>query len=448
MLNKDKAFEILSEAIRVSPADETEVILSGGKTFSTRFTNNYISQNGAQKEYDLTVRVAFGNQVGVASCNLFDGENLRKVVENACVAAKHSKPDLEWVPVLDNQEAYREMPQTYFEGTLDYSPEEKSARLEPILKEAIRRDLTAAGMLVNGDDMLTIMNSKGLFAYHNWTKSSLTFTAMASHSGSAWAEYHSPDVREIEVEQLTQSAMAKAERSRNPVAVDPGAYTVILEPPAVLELVEYLNYLGFGGRSFEEDRTFTAGHLGEKLFDERFTLVDDPFRWQVLGSPFDYEGRAKQPLTLVKNGVLQAVAYDRKTAKKAGKLPTGHALMPPNTMGPLAGNIFLEPGDQSVDQMIASTERGIYITRFWYSNMVDEKQATMTGMSRDGTFLIENGKLTQPLRNMRYNESLLKAFANIDAIGNRVYSFNGYFGKIGVPALKIRDFHFTGVSQE
>jgi PmbA protein len=117
-------------------------------------------------------------------------------------------------------------------------------------------------------------------------------------------------------------------------------------------------------------------------------------------------------------------------------------------MGPLAGNIFLEPGDQSVEQMIASTERGIYITRFWYSNMVDEKQATMTGMSRDGTFLIENGKLTQPLRNMRYNESLLKAFANIDAIGNRVYSFNGYFGKIGVPALKIRDFHFTGVSQE
>ena len=447
MLNKKKAQEILSEAIRYSPADETEVILSGGKTFSTRFTNNYISQNGAQKEYDLTVRVAFGQQVGVASCNLFDGDNLRQVVDNACTAARHSKPDCDWTPVLEPC-ATPEIPDAYLDATIDYTPHEKAERLAPILKRSIDRGLTSAGMLVNGDQMLTVMNSKGLFAYQAWTRASFTYTAMASDQGSAWAEYHSHDMRELAIEELADQAMEKALLSRHPQAAQPGAYTVVLAPSAVLELVEFLNYLGFGGMAYEENRTFTAGKLGQQLFDPRISLVDDPFRREVLGPGFDYEGHPKSALPLIENGVICHVAYDRRMASKAGKVSTGHALMPPATMGPFATQIVLEPGSDTLEGMIASTERGIYVTRLWYSNVVDPKQAIITGMTRDGTFLIENGQLTQPLRNMRYNESLLKAFAQVEGIGDRVYGFQGYFGKLAVPALKLRDFLFTGVSEE
>lgn len=447
MLNKDKAHEILSDAIKHSPADETEVILSGGKTFSTRFTNNYISQNGAQKEYDLTIRVAFGQKVGVASCNIFDGENLQKVIDNACLAAKHSKADQDWTPVLDIHDC-PEIEDAYLRETIKTTPQEKAERMGPILKKSIDKGLTSAGMLINGDEMLSVMNSKGLFAYQKWTQASFQYTAMAERQGSAWAEFHSHDMRELQVEALANQAMERAFMAQDPQGIEPGAYTVVLAPTAVLELVEFLNYLGFGGLAYEEDRAFTSGKLGQKLFHEGISLTDDPFNKVVLGPAFDYEGHAKQALPLIQNGVLSNVAYDRRTANKVGKISNGRALMPPATMGPFPTNVVLQAGSDKLEDMIASTERGIYVTRFWYSNVVDLKQAIITGMTRDGTFLIENGSLSTPLRNMRYNESLLKAFNNIDGIGDHVYGFKGYFGKLAVPALKISDFHFTGVSQE
>lgn len=447
MLNKDKAHEILSDAIKYSPADETEVILNGGKTFSTRFTNNYISQNGAQKEYDLTVRVAFGQQVGVASGNIFDGENLKQVVDNACNAARHSKADQDWSPVLEPRDT-PEIAEAYHRETIDYTPHEKAERMAPILKKSIDKGLTSAGMLINGDEMLSVMNSKGLFAYQKSTRASFQYTAMAEHQGSAWAEAHSHDMRDLDVEMMAEQSMEKAFLAQNPQVIEPGAYTVVLAPTAVIELVEFLNYLGFGGLAYQEGRTYTSGKLGEKLFDERISLIDDPADTRVLGPCFDYEGHAKSRLPLIENGVIRNLAYDRRVAAKENVRSTGHALMPPSTMGPFPTNIILAPGDSSLDEMVASTERGIYVTRFWYSNVVDPKQAIITGMTRDGTFLIEDGKLTRPLRNMRYNESLIKALNQVDSLGEQSLSFRGYFGKLAVPALKLRNFHFTGVSQE
>lgn len=447
MLNKKMAQDILEAAIRYSPADETEVILNGGKTFSTRFTNNYISQNGAQKEYDLTVRVAFGKQVGVASCNIFDGDHLKQVVDNACLAAKHSKPDQEWTAVLDPQ-AYQEQEQAYNQQTIDYTPQEKSERLAPILKRSIDQKLTSAGMLVNGDNMLAVMNSKQLFAYQAWTRASFTYTAMADQQGSAWTEFHSHDMRELEIEALSERAMERAFLAQNPGEIEPGSYTVVLAPTAVLELVEFLNYLGFGGMAYEENRSYLSGKVGQTIFDPRINLIDDPFCSQVLGPGFDYEGHPKQALSLIENGTIKQIAYDRRIAQQSGKVSTGHALMPPATSGPFPTNVILQAGDTPIEEMIASTERGIYVTRLWYSNVVDPKQAIITGMTRDGTFLIEDGKLGRPLRNMRYNQSLLQAFANLESLGDQVYGFQGYLGKLAVPALKIRDFCFTGISKE
>ncbi|MEZ0373524.1 MAG: TldD/PmbA family protein, partial [Candidatus Sericytochromatia bacterium] len=317
-----------------------------------------------------------------------------------------------------------------------------------VLKRSIERGLTSAGMLVNGDNMLAVMNSRGLFGYQSWTGASFTYTAMAPDQGSAWAEYHSHDLRELEVEALADQAMERADLARHPVATTPGAYTVVLAPTAVIELVEFLNYLGFGGQGYSEGTTFTSGKMGEQLFHPGISLIDDPSRREVLGPSFDYEGHPKQRLALIDKGTISNIVYDRRTARKAGAQSTGHALMPPATSGPFPTNIILEAGDTRIDDMVANTERGIYVTRFWYSNVVDPKQAIITGMTRDGTFLIEDGKLSKPLRNMRYNQSLLKAFANVEAIGDRIYGFNGYFGKLAVPALKIRDFVFSSVSEE
>lgn len=447
MLNKEKAHDILSEAIRSSQADETEIILSGGKTFLSRFTNNYLSQNATQKDYTLTVRVAFGNKIGVASCNIFDGDNLRKVVDNACLAARHSQADHEWVPVLPPQ-TYAVHEKSYFPATVDFSADERAQLLEPILKGCIEQNLTAAGMFTNGDSMLAIMNSKELFAYHAQTHVDFTFTAMADQGGSSWAECHATDMNEINLTPLTQKAMVRALLARNPGEIEPGAYTVILEPPAVLELVEFLALLGLGGQSFHEDRSFAKGRLNEKVFSSSLTLRDDPMCWPVLGAPFDFEGYPKKSQTLIEQGVIRQVVHDRRTAKLTGQTNTGHALMPPNSYGPLPINLVLDPGTHTIEDMIAQTEKGIYVTRFWYSNVVEEKKATTTGMSRDGTFLIENGRLTKPLRNMRYNQSLLDAFANLESIGDTLHTFSSYFGKMAVPALKISNFHFTGISRE
>lgn len=447
MLGKQKAQEVLTEALQYSQADETELILQGGKLFASRFANNYIYQNGVQKDYALTVRVAFGKKIGTATCNVFDGENLRQAIDDACLAAKHSQDDNEWISVLDKH-TYSDFKKAYFEDTINYSPEDKAKMLAPVFESCEKENLLAAGMMTNGDSMTSVMNSNGIFAYHASTTSSLTFTARSESGAAGWAEFYSPDVREIEVASLTKMAIETAKMCENPVALEPGPYTVVLGPSAALSLIEFLMYLGFGGQSYSEKRTFTSGHLGEKLFDESFSLYDDPFQWEVLGLPFDLEGHPKSRLTLIEKGVLKNVAHDRKTSFLCQENNTGHALMPSGRYGPFPTNLLMSTGDSTLEEMIASTERGIFVNRFWYDNVVDEKKAITTGMSRDGTFLIENGKISKPVMNMRYNQSLLKAFANIEAIGKELKGFNSYFGKIAVASMKIKDFYFSGVSKE
>lgn len=449
MLDKDLAYKILKEAVDYSPADETEVILQGGKDALTRFANNYIHQNVMQKDYSLMVRTVFGKRAGIASCNIFDGTKLKELVDTACKIAKHSEEDHGWVSV-PSPAVYQEFPNSYFEQTMDFSPQDREKAVETVVRLCKEKKLIAAGTFSNGDSMLSVMNNKGLFAYHKFTGANFTLTAMADNDSSGWSEYHCSKVEEIMeiIEDLTKIAINKALLNKNPIALPQGEYTVILEECAVKELVMFLSYLAFGGLTFNEGRSFMSDKIGEKIMGDNITISDDARNTEVLGVPFDFEGNSRKKLIFIENGIAKDIAHDRKSAVKAKIESTGHGLPPSSSCGAIPINLILGTGDSSLEEMIKTTEKGVLITRFWYDNVVDEKRAIITGMTRDGTFLIENGQIVNAVRNMRYNEALPDLFKRVIAISKERKSFSGEFMKIAVPALKIANFHFTGVSAD
>jgi len=315
------------------------------------------------------------------------------------------------------------------------------------MAESAARQLNAAGALSALASTLAFANSRGVFAFQPETYSQFTCTVRSGNS-SGWVDRHRRGVRALDAAALGRVAIEKAERSRDPGAIEPGRYTVVLEPNAVAELVMFLGVLGFGAQAEQEGRSFMAGKLGSRITGERVTIVDDPYDARAFGRPFDFEGTPRQRVPLIERGVARGVVHDRRTAKQAGVESTGHASPPPATDGPLPYSLVLSSGDQSLEQLIASTERGILVTRFWYNRVVDPKQTLITGMTRDGTFVIENGVLTRGLRNLRFNESVLGVLERADAWGRdaepTVFDYVG--NCVVAPALRVRDFRFTGVS--
>ena len=444
MLDKERANKILKEAIAYSTADETEILLRGGKSALTRFANNHIHQNVLQKDYYLTVKAVIGKRVGIASCNIFDGDKLKELVDTACEIASHSKEDHDWVSAPGPSE-YETYPNAYYEHTIDFSPEDREKVVEKVVTMCKANNIVASGTISNGDYMFSIMNNKGVFAYHNYTSANFTLTATNDEDGTGWAEYYSNNIDEIteRLESLTSFAIKKSLMNKNPVAIAPGRYTVILEEGAVNNLVSFVSYLGFSGRSFNEGRTFTADKMDQKIMGDNITIIDDASNKEVLGFPFDFEGNPRQKLTLIENGILKGMTHDRKTAFKGKTKSTGHAL-PIGSSTAIPINLVMNTGDSSIEEMIKSTENGVYITKFFYDNVVDEKKAIITGMTRDGTFLIKNGEIVGALKNMRYNEELPEMFKRVTAIARTRKSF----GDLTVPALKVENFQFTGVSED
>jgi predicted Zn-dependent protease len=257
------------------------------------------------------------------------------------------------------------------------------------------------------------------------------------------------DVRELDTAALGRKATEKAERSAHPVAVPAGKYTVVLEENAVAELVAFLGWVGFGAQSYQEGQSFLHGRLGQPVTGERITIVDDPFDPRTMGLPFDFEGVPKRRVPLIERGVAKGLVYDTLTARKDGVTSTGHALPPPNPEGPLPYDLVLATGEHTVDELVAATERGILVTRFWYNRVVDPRQTVITGMTRDGTFLIEKGRVTRGVRNLRYNESVIDVLARAERIGRTAQPtvFDYTKNCVVAPALQVRDFSFTGVTE-
>lgn len=444
MLGQKKIRKISDGILSHSTADQTEVICFSGQSGLTRFANSYIHQNVAETSTSVRVRVVLGKRIGVAASNDVSPGSLQRVVDTALEIAKFQPENPDFVSLPEPAPVHRA--DGYAEATAACTPEERARAVGIICRQAAENGLVASGAFRTEVGEVAVANSLGVFAYHLSTTADLA-TVIMSDDSAGYADRVAMDVREIETEAAGKEAIDKALRSRTPTELEPGQYTVILEEYAVSEMIDYLSYIGFGARAVQEGRSFMAGNFGKPLVGSNISMWDDGLDGRGLPMAFDFEGVPKQRVDFFERGVASGVVYDSYTAGLEDKQSTGHGLPAPNTFGPLPMNVFMAPGEASKDEMLASTERGLWITRFHYVNIVHPLQAVLTGMTRDGTFLIENGELVRPVKNLRFTQNILKALSQVEMIGRELKLEKAWVGGNLVPALKIRAFEFTGATE-
>ena len=465
MLTRDQAGDIFDRIKKRSSADEVEVLFSGGRFALTRFANNTIHQNVAEENHTVSVRTVFAGRTARASTNRFDDESLRRVVESSESMARLQHPDPDLLPMPDSKEAegrssegtISEAPSRHFEQTAAITPQLRAEGVKKIVEVAKKHELTTAGIFSSSDAVEGIFNSRGLSAWHRQTLAEISITMLADDS-SGWQKLNSPDVANLDPLALAETAATKAVESANPAEIPPGKYTVILEPAAVLDVVGFM-FWDYSGMAILDQRSFLSGRIGTQLFGENVTIWDDVAHPLQTGAPFDGEGVRRQRLPLVENGVVKRVVYARATAERmrhseykdnVGPVAaTGHGFALPNEMGEMPCNIvFAAPQNpQTVAQMIASTERGVLVTRLWYIREVDPYEKILTGMTRDGTFLVENGRVRRGVRNFRFNQSLIHALSNVDAMSVPRRCCGEESFDMVAPAMKVHDFSFTEVTK-
>ena len=457
MLTKERAAEIFDRIRRFSAADEVEVSFTGSRFALTRFANNTIHQNVEEENSIASIRTNLGGKTARSSANKFDDESLERAVAASENLAKVQAPDPDLLPMPTAEEATAAgksaRPTRFFEQTAAIAPGERAEVVGKIVAVADRHKLTTAGIYSSAESAEGIFNSRGLADWHAQTLAEVSITMLGEDS-SGWQKLNSPDVRNLDAVLLAETAARKAVDSAHPREIAPGKYTVILEPAAVLDITGFM-FWDFGGMAILDQRSFLNDRIGKKLFGENINIWDDGTHPLQAGSPFDGEGMQRRRMPLVENGVVKRVVYARGTAAKmktseyAGKVgpieATGHGFPLPNEMGEMPMNIvFGAPENpQTVEQMIESTERGILVTRLWYIREVDPYEKILTGMTRDGTFLVENGKVQCGLRNFRFNESLISMLSNVEAMSVPLRASGEESFDMVVPAMKVKEFNFT-----
>jgi len=427
-----------------SQADQTEVLLLGEDSGLTRFANSYIHQNVAESNAEVRVRVVFGRRIGVGTTNDLSVQGLRRAVDEASRVAKLQPENPDFVS-LPGPRPIRDV-QSYVKNTAEATPEQRAETVQMICTRATERGLEAAGAYTTGTFETAVANSLGVDAYDVSTAADLSMVIMGDDS-SGYAAQVAMDVGAIDADRLVAEAVEGAVRGRGPITLEPGTYEVVLDTYAVLDIIQFLSYLGFGARAVEEGTSFLTGKLGQKVLGESIDIWDDGHDPSGLPAPFDYEGVPKQRVTLIERGVAEGVVYDSYTAHKAGKESTGHALPAPNPAGPMPTNVFMHPGNATRDDLIRSCKRGVLVTRFWYTEPVHPRLVVVTGMTRDGTFLIEDGQISRPVRSLRFTQSYLDALSQVEAISRETRLLREFMGATRVPAIKVAKFNFTGVSE-
>jgi predicted Zn-dependent protease len=440
LMTRDQAHAIVERVRKLSKGDEVLVNVGSRHQSDVRFAANQISTAGSVQSTSLTVTSVFGRKHATTVTNDLTDDSIRRVLVESERLARLSPEDPEWLPVLG--------PQTYvpvrgfFESTANVTAVDRARAALTALEPARRAgDLQAAGFLLVNLRSTVLGNSKGLYAYDRSTTANYTLTVRtADGTGSGWAGAEDNDWRKIDFAKVSNAAIEKARLSRNPMAIDAGRYTVILEPQAVGDLVSRLGG-SLQARLADEGRSPFAkqgggNKLGEQIMDPRVTIISDPQDPQLPLPPFDGEGLPVRRMTWIENGVLKALAYSRFWAQKQGKVAT-----------PSAGSIKMLGGPTTTEEMVRSTPRGVLVTRLWYLRSVDPRTILLTGLTRDGVFLIENGKITKAVKNFRFNESPLFMLNNVEAIGPSIrIAGTEISGAFVMPALKVRDFDFTSTS--
>jgi PmbA protein len=444
MLEENDVRALLEKVLGFSKASQTEVLFFGTERSLTRFANNSIHQNVAESNTAVSVRAVLGNKIGVASTNKIDDESLRDVV-NRAIAIASVQPENPEFKSLPGPQPITPV-NGYSERTAAFGPEERARGVKVIVDRAIAKGYESAGAFETAIQQVAVANSLGIFANHIGTEAEFHTVVMADAGGSGYAQRASMDAGMFDFEALASEAVEKAWKSRNPIELPIGEYRVVLDSYAVGEMLQYLAFMGLSALAMQEERSFMNGHFGEQIAAESVSIYDDAFDSEGLPMGFDFEGVPKQRLPMIERGIARAVPYDSFTANREGKPNTGHALPAPNTLGPYPVNLMMAAGEASRDDLFKGIERGIYVTRFHYCNIVHPVQTLFTGMTRDGTFLIEHGELTRPVKNFRFTQSILETLSAVEAISKRRIQVRDYTTVVA-PALRSGVFNFTGLTQ-
>jgi len=424
-----------------SPAGETEAVLIAVRSGLTRFADSRIHQNVAEENAELLVRVAHEGRVAGVRTNSLAPAELDTVATRAVEIARQTPPDPDFPGLPAPIGAHPILIDRVAAATASATPRSRAEAVRTFIDAS--GGASAAGALSTTVIGRAVANSRGVRAYG--ARSQTDFVAvLQERGGSSHTSAVDADLRRLDFAALGRHAAERASAARGPVDLEPGTYTVLLEPEAGGLMLAYLALGTFNGRAVLEGRSALSTRIGERIVAPFIQIWDDPADPRTVGLPFDYEGVPRGRLDLVRDGVAVGVAHDSRTARRAGVTSTGHAMSQPNAFGPIASNVIMAPGRMSREEMIASTERGVLVSRFHYVRVVHPARTVITGMTRDGTFLIEDGRVTRALRNLRFNQSMLEAFAHVDAVSAEGRLLGGDFGIMRyAPAIKVRAFTFT-----
>ncbi len=418
MVGKDRALSVCEEAISACGADAAEAVLMLKTDSLTRFANSEIHQNTTVDSAELLVRAVLGTREGWASANQIASDAVREAATRAVQMAR-VQPENPEAPGLADPAEYEEA-EGYDEQTHSFTPAQRAQAVSRIIRQADAHKLNASGSLRTRTTEVAVANSKGVRAWARGTDASLitvVMTGFEPDAGSGYAEAASRRVGDLDFEAMGATAVRKCLAARHPGDVEPGEYVVVMEPSAVATALQMLAYMGMNGISFIEGRSYASGRLGTKVTSEMVTVVDDWRDPDTSPLPFDFEGVPRQRVTLIDRGIASAMIYDRTAAARANARSTGHAVPGGGMPGGYPLHLSMNAGDSTIREMVAGTERGIYITRFNYANPVHPVKTIFTGMTKDGTFMIEDGRIGRPLRNLRFTDSILDGlFASITAI--------------------------------
>jgi predicted Zn-dependent protease len=438
--------QIIETVLRVARTigvEETEVHVDEAVDALTRFANNAIHQNVAEHGLTVSIRTVFEGRTARATTNRIDEDSLRNTIEGALSLAS-SQPTNPLLLPMPGPQTYSRV-NRFGRQTAAVTPEDRALAVRNACDLAIKNGQVAAGIFATGQGQTAVGNSRGLFAAYRDTHAEFSVT-MQEQPAASWAKVNSADVRSFDPQKLAARASEKAHFAVEARELPAGRYTVILEPAAVLDLVGFLFY-DFAATALQDKRSCLNDRMGKQLFGKNVSIYDDAYHLLQLGAPFDGEGMPRQRVQLVDRGVPKNLVYSRSSAKIAGKKPTGHGFMLPNEYGEAPMNLVFLGGKSSLDEMIASTERGLLVTRLWYIREVDPYEKIMTGMTRDGLFLVEKGRVVSAVRNFRFNQSLLEMLRNVELIGPAVRATGEEAFEMVVPAMKVREFHFSEVTK-
>jgi predicted Zn-dependent protease len=439
MLGDAKCLELLDAALAACECDQVETVLHLADSSLTRFADSAIHQNVAEQDAMISVRAILGKRIGCARGNQLGVDEVRAVARRAADLAKVAAADEHFVSLP------RPLPlpevRSYADTTAASTPESRAEVVRAVGGVAQSHHGRASGSLAAETEEIAIGNSLGMRAYAPATQAAL-IVVVADDESSGYAEWRGTDIADLKAIDVAELAGRKCEQGRGAEAIEPGDYTVILEPLAVADMISGLAYVGMGATAFQEGRSFMCDRIGEKLVGDNITMWDDGTDPRQFAMAFDWEGLPKRKTMIIENGVALGPVYDSYTADKEGRESTGHAPQrAPNTFGPSPMHLFLGAGEATVDDMVAATDRGILVTRFHYTNIVHEKETILTGMTRDGTFLVENGSIARPVENLRFTQSVLDALNDVEMVGREGQL--GEYGDTWAPALKIGKFSFT-----